>query len=152
MTNEFDTLLASRKLTLDFIKDFNPEQLNHIPQGFKNNLIWNMGHLVVTQQLLWYALSGKDMLINTKMVEKYQKGSKPSGLVDADEIKEIKELLVTLPKKSIEDYNNGLFKTYDSYTTSFEVTLNSIEDGIKFNNFHEGLHVGTIMALRKLVN
>ena len=151
MTNEFDTLLASRKLTLDFVKDLSSTQLNHIPQGFKNNLIWNMGHLAVTQQLLWYSLSEKDMLISSKMVEKYQKGSKPQGIVDIEEIQKIKELLMTLPVKSIEDYKNGLFKTYKSYTTSFDVTLNSIEDGVKFNNFHEGLHVGTIMALRKLV-
>jgi len=151
MTNAFDTLLASRKLTLNFVKDFNPTQLNHIPQGFKNNLIWNMGHLAVTQQLLWYALSGKNMLIDTKMVEKYRKGSKPSELVDENEINQIKELLISLPEKSIQDYKIGFFQDYQSYTTSFNVTLNSIEDAVKFNNFHEGLHVGTIMALRKLM-
>ncbi len=151
MTNEFDTLLASRKLTLKFVQNFNPEQLNYIPQGFKNNLIWNMGHLVVTQQLLWYNLSEKSMLIDAAMVEKYQKGSKPNGLIHSDEIDKIKELLISLPEKSIRDYNKGLFKTYKTYTTSFNVTLKSIEDGIKFNNYHEGLHVGTIMALRKLV-
>ncbi len=151
MTNEFDTLMASRKLTLDFINSFNPAQLNHIPQGFKNNLIWNMGHLVVTQQLLWYNLSEKEMLIPANMVKKYQKGSKPGESIGENEINTIKELLISLPEKSIADYKNGLFKTYKSYTTSFNVTLQSIEDGIKFNNFHEGLHVGTIMALRKLI-
>lgn len=151
MTNEFETLLASRKLTLDFVKDFSTDQLNHIPTGFKNNLIWNLGHLVVTQQLLWYALSEKDMLIDPEMVEKYRKGSQPNGRINTTEIKKIKELLISLPEKSILDYNNGLFQSYQTYPTSFNVTLKSIEDGIKFNNFHEGLHVGTIMALRKLV-
>jgi len=151
MTNEFDTLLASRALTLKFVENFTPEQLNRIPEGFKNNLIWNLGHLVVTQQLLWYNLSGKDMLISSEMVQKYQKGSQPNAMVGAAEIQEIIDLLISLPKKSIADYQNGLFQTYNAYTTSFNVTLSSIEDAIKFNNFHEGLHVGTIMALRKLV-
>jgi len=151
MSHEFDTLLASRKLTLKFIKDFDHEQLNLIPKGFKNNMIWNLGHLIVTQQLLWYSLSGKEMLINSEMVNKYRKGSQPSTLVEANEIQEIIELLSSLPEKSIADYKKGLFQTYQAYTTSFDVTLRSIEDAIKFNNFHEGLHVGTIMALRKLV-
>ncbi|RUM66792.1 MAG: hypothetical protein DSZ03_00640, partial [Sulfurimonas sp.] len=39
MTNEFDTLLASRALTLKFVENFTPKQLNRIPEGFKNNLI-----------------------------------------------------------------------------------------------------------------
>ena len=150
MTNEFDTLLASRELTLKFVQDFTPEQLNYIPKGFKNNLIWNLGHMVVTQQLLWYDLAGKNMLIPNEMVEKYRKGSQPKATVDEQEIIKIKELLVSLPKKSIADYKNGIFDQYNSYTTSFNVSLNTIKDGIKFNNFHEGLHVGTIMALRKL--
>lgn len=151
MTNVFDTLLASRELTLKFIKGFTPAQLNHIPDGFNNNIIWNLGHLVVTQQLLWYNLAGEKMHLSSEMVEKYKKGSQPSTIVTDDEIQKIKELLTSLPKKSIADYKNKLFQSYQEYTTSFNVTLRSIDDGIKFNNFHEGLHVGIIMALRKLV-
>jgi len=151
MTNVFDTLLASRELTLKFIKGFTPAQLNHIPDGFNNNIIWNLGHLVVTQQLLWYSLAGEKMHLSSEMVEKYKKGSQPSTIVTDDEIQKIKELLTSLPEKSIADYKNKLFQSYQEYTTSFNVTLRSIDDGIKFNNFHEGLHVGTIMALRKLV-
>jgi len=151
MTNVFDTLLASRELTLKFIKGFTPAQLNHIPDGFNNNIICNLGHLVVTQQLLWYNLAGEKMHLSSEMVEKYKKGSQPSTIVTDDEIQKIKELLTSLPEKSIADYKNKLFQSYQEYTTSFNVTLKSIDDGIKFNNFHEGLHVGTIMALRKLV-
>jgi len=151
MTNVFDTLLASRELTLKFIKGFTPAQLNHIPDGFNNNIIWNLGHLVVTQQLLWYSLAGEKMHLSSEMVEKYKKGSQPSTIVTDDEIQKIKDLLTSLPEKSIADYKNKLFQSYQEYTTSFNVTLRSIDDGIKFNNFHEGLHVGTIMALRKLV-
>ncbi|MGB5463369.1 MAG: DinB family protein, partial [Aureibaculum sp.] len=30
-------------------------------------------------------------------------------------------------------------------------TLNNIQDAIEFNNFHEGIHLGYILALKKLV-
>jgi len=36
------------------ITPFSLEQLNKIPEGFNNNLIWNIAHCVVTQQLLCY--------------------------------------------------------------------------------------------------
>ena len=48
-----------------------------------------------------------------------------------------------------EDYHKGVFKTYNEYTTSYNVTLNNIEKAIMFNNVHEGLHLGYIMALKK---
>ena len=56
-----------------------------------------------------------------------------------------------LPEKLEEDYNNGIFKNYSEYTTSVNITLNSIEDGIVFNTYHEGVHLGIILQLLKFV-
>jgi hypothetical protein len=30
------------------------EQLNTIPEGYNNNLIWNIAHIIVVQQMLVY--------------------------------------------------------------------------------------------------
>jgi hypothetical protein len=40
-----------------FLSGYNLDQLNTIPEGFNNNLIWNIGHIIVSQQLLVYKLS-----------------------------------------------------------------------------------------------
>jgi hypothetical protein len=50
-----------------------------------------------------------------------------------------------------EDYQHGVFKSYKEYPTSYGFELKSIDDAIIFNNVHESLHLGTIMALKKLV-
>jgi hypothetical protein len=47
------------------------DQLNTIPEGYSNNLIWNIAHIVV-QQMLVYKLSGLPMMISDEMV-KYKK-------------------------------------------------------------------------------
>ncbi len=33
--------------------------------------------------------------------------------------------------------------------TSAGIRLESVEDAIAFNNFHEGIHLGYVMALKK---
>ena len=128
------------------------EQLNTIPKGFKNNIIWNIGHIIVTQQLLAYKLSGLAMMVTDEMVAKYQKGSAPQGNVPQEEVEAIKNLLFTTITKTQEDLDNGLFQNYMEYTVSTaNFTLKNIEDAMQFNNFHEGIHIGVILQLRKFV-
>lgn len=147
-----DVLAKGRTLVLKLINDFSLEQINKIPEGFNNNIGWNVAHLVVTQQLLCYKFSGVEMSVSPEMIEKYMKGTAPNGhVINEEEWSLIKKLFAELPEKLLIDYNNNLFKTYTEYTTSVNVTLDSVEKAIDFNNFHEGIHLGVILGLRKLV-
>ncbi len=145
----FDILQQTRANVLAQIDGLSEEQLNLIPPGFNNNIIWNVGHIVITQELLFYKLSGLDCNVSDELIGKYRKGSKPEGDADAAEIAQIKALLKNSPEKAKADFEKGIFKTYHSYTTSYKVTLNSIEDAVYFNNIHEGLHLGYVMAMMK---
>lgn len=132
------------------IEILTPEQLYNIPKGFKNNIIWNMGHILVTEQLLSYKLSGLELPIHEKYVKLYGKGSLPKKDVSTEDIEEVKTLLNAI-KKTEKDYNNGVFKTYNTYPTSTGIVLKNIEDALQFNTFHEGIHLGIILSIKKLV-
>jgi len=134
-----------------YFENYTLEQLNKIPEGFTNNLIWNIGHIVVTQQILVYKLSGLPVMVSDEMIEKYKKGTKPEQDATQDEVDEIKSLLFKTIEKTKEDYNNGLFKNYNEYPTSTGFVLTSAEGAMNFNNFHEGIHIGVMMSIRKLV-
>jgi len=151
MEKQFEILKASRLIILKIIENLSLEQLNKIPEGFKNNIIWNVAHLLVTHQLLLYKLSGLPIAISDEMVKKYTKGSAPQSDITQQELETIKSQFLTLVDISKEDYNNNLFKTYHPYPTSANVTLNTVDEAIQFNNFHEGLHLGYILALKKSV-
>jgi len=151
MRKKFDTLLKARELTLKAIHNLSIEQLNKIPEGFKNNIAWNVAHLVVTQQLLCYKFSGLDCLISDEIITDFQKGSSPNYNVSKEEFETIKKQLLKFPVKLDEDYTKGIFKNYTEYTTSVNVTLRSIEDAIDFNLLHEGIHLGVILQLKKFV-
>lgn len=151
MKDTFEVNSTSRKMLNTYFENYTLEQLNKIPEGFSNNLIWNIGHIVVTQQLLVYKFSGLPMMISNDMVEKYRKGTKPEQDVTQEEADEIKILLFDTLHQLAADYNSGLFVNYQEYPTSTGFILKSATGAIEFNNFHEGLHLGIMMSIRKFL-
>ena len=150
MKSTFDILQATRNLVLKTIDGLSLEQLNKIPTGFNNNIAWNVAHLVVTQQLLNYGLSDTPFLIKNDLIEKYRKGTAPQEDLTQEEWNEIVSLFKSIPEQLADDYcQEDMFTKFKTYPTSYGYELSSIEDAIEFNNVHEALHLGYIMALKK---
>jgi hypothetical protein len=134
-----------------FLENYTLEQLNKIPEGYNNNLIWNIGHIVVVQQLLVYKLSGLPISVSDEMVAKYMKGTKPEDIATQADVDEIKALLFKTLDQTEVDYSDKKFNSFQEYPTSTGLVLKSAEDAMAFNCFHEGLHIGVIMSIRKFV-
>ena len=138
----------NRNVIKRLLKEISLEDLNKIPEGFNNNIIWNIGHILVTEQLLVYKLSNLPLMVSDSLVEKYKKGTKPNADVTTDEVNEIKSLLFSTIEKTKEDYNLKKFKDYQEYTVSTTGnTLSNIDDALNFVHFHEGMHLGYVLAL-----
>lgn len=149
MEKEFDLFRRTREHLLDILSNHSLAELNYIPEGFNNNLFWNIYHCLVTQQLLHYYLSGLPMLILQQTAELYRKGTKPTHDGDLKTLRILKRHLQESTELLMRDYNKGKFADYQPYSTSYGVELHCIEDAIKFNNTHEALHLGFCMALVK---
>ncbi len=145
------TNLEVRKAFYAILKNTPKEDLLKIPKGYNNNIWWNIAHVVVTQQLLVYRLSGQETIVAQDLIDKFKKGTTPDGTATDLEFDLVKSLLFTTIEKTIEDYEKGLFSEFKEYTTSANVTLSNVDDAIPFNFFHEGLHLGTIFSLQKAV-
>lgn len=142
---------TNRKHYLTLIENYSLAQLNKIPEGFSNNLAWNLGHIIVSQQGLIYRLSGLPMYISDEMRNTYMNGTKPTGTTTQAEIDALKALLFSLIEKTKEDYANGKFVNYNEYTTGTGYHLANLQDAFEFNNYHEGLHFGFMMNIRKFI-
>ncbi len=151
MKKLFTDQKAVRNLVLKSIENLDTEALNKIPEGFNNNIVWNFAHILVTQQLLVYKLSGLNPDIPKEWISKFRIGTKPEGLVSSQEITQIKDLFISIIEKTEQDYNQGIFKEFTPYTTSYNIALEKVEDSINFNNVHEGVHLGYILAQCRLV-
>lgn len=151
MNQTFDINTTSRKALSQFLENHTLEQLNKIPVGFSNNLIWNIGHIVVVQQMLVYRLSGLPMLVSDEMVLKYKNGAKPEQDATQAEVDKIKSLLFETIDRTKADFENEIFKTFQEYTTSTGFSMKSLKDALSFNNYHEAIHTGVLMSIRKFV-
>ena len=125
------------------------DQLNVKPKGFNNTIFWNIKHVVITQQLIIYRFSELPVLVTETEIETYKKGTKPESKATIEDIELLKHQLFSTLEKTKEDYQKGLFKKYNEYTVSTKSILTSIDEALAFNNFHEGIHFGYILAMKK---
>ncbi|MGJ1414145.1 DinB family protein [Sphingobacterium thalpophilum] len=151
MESLFRAWKTSRMAYLKFFENYSLEQLNRIPDGFSNNLIWNIGHIIATQHKLIYIGSEVEGHIPEKIFNSYQSGTKPSAAVSQQEADLLKRLLLEQIEPTIRDFNNKKFVTYRQRTTGTGFHLTSITDAFEWNNFHEGLHLGYMMSIRKFI-
>ncbi|MBE15231.1 MAG: DinB family protein [Dokdonia sp.] len=152
MTYAFDICLKNRQLLEKLINNHTVAQLNKVPEGFNNNIIWNIGHSIVTQQLLVYGLSDQTITLDPDLIAAYRKGSKPQEAISLEAIDHLKALLYSTLEQLVQDYKNDTFATFKSYTLGTTGgVLDTVEQAIEFNNFHEGLHLGYSMALSRIV-
>ena len=151
MQSTFEINHTSRNVILKFLDNYTLEQLNKVPDGFANNLIWNIGHIVVVQQMLVYKLSGLNMMISDEMVEKYKRGSKPEDKVSQAEVDEIKKLLFATLEQAKEDFANDIFDEYMEFTTMSGFTIKNAKAAMEFNNYHEATHTGIMMQIKKFI-
>ena len=149
LSSSIKMLKTERQLILRGIENLSDEQLLKIAAGSKNNILWNLGHIIVTQQALHYTLSRLEMKIPKELASIFRTGTSPEIWKETPDIKNIKSLLIELPDKLLEDYNKGLFKEFRPYKTSTGVELNTFQDAVTFNHFHEGTHTGIILGLIK---
>jgi hypothetical protein len=147
----FDITIKTRKFLNSFIENLSLLELNKVPDGFNNNIIWNIAHVIVTQQLLVYNLSGLPTIASKEMIDSFRKGTRPLRDLNQAEVDAISNLLFSTIEKTKDDYDSKLFQTYNQYTVTTKNTISNVEEAIEFNNFHEGIHLGYILALRKSI-
>ncbi len=136
---------------LDILDGLSEDQFSKIPEGHRNSVFWNIAHVMVTQQLLLYGLSGLPLSIDNSFVERYSKGTLASPELPEADVEFVRENLLGLSKQSEKDWNKGLFQSYKPYMTSAGIELKTIQDGVAFSAYHDGSHLGVVLSLKKLV-
>jgi hypothetical protein len=145
-------LVETRRYVLRLVDGLSDGQLRTVPEGEPNHILWHLGHLVVTQQLLTYGRSGLALRAPEALVAQCRKGTSPADWTGGGPNPyEVKRLLLTLPEQFEQDRASGAFSSYEPYPTSTGVTLRSLDEAARFNLFHEGLHARSIARQRRML-
>ncbi|RYE13589.1 MAG: DinB family protein [Sphingobacteriales bacterium] len=152
MLKAIETLQKTRTALFKLTEGLSIEQLNKVPAGFNNNIVWNIAHIVAAQQGVCYLRAGLKTVVDEQFYLAYKPDTKPGEFIDAEQLEEFKQLAFSTLDQLIADFDNNLFANYVPWTTRYGVDINSIEEAINFLPFHDGLHMGYIMALKRAVN
>lgn len=147
----FKRLATARAFTMQALTGLTEEQWTSIPEGFSNNLLWNAGHIAATQSRLLYTLSGLPLPMPVELVEMTGRGSSPKDWPVPPNPEKVMGVLEQLVPQVIEDNRADKFTQFTPVELRPGVSVDSFDDAVLFCILHEGIHIGMIMALKKLV-
>jgi len=149
----FQQLVFIRNRTIAAL-DATPEEIvNEIPKGLSNNLLWNFGHIFVTQDHLLYSFLKISNNIPPNYQELFIMGSTPLNWNhDAPSLLDIRKHLIEQPDRIMNTFSGRLNDKGDKpFTLGPTVKFTTLGEVIGFSNFHEGCHQGTINTIKRIL-
>jgi len=136
------------------IGELSAKQLQAVPDGFDNNIAWNVGHLLVVQPRILYARCGLPVSVDEEMVPLYLPGTSPADWESEPDAEALVAGLLPQQEQLEEDYGAGRFDDveFEAFTTGSGMQIGSLEDAFTFNLYHESQHYGFVQALVNAVS
>ncbi|MGK9250650.1 DinB family protein [Paenibacillus humicus] len=153
-TSLFDQLDFVRNQTLGRLQGIDEQSADAIPQGFRNSIRWNSGHLYVVLERLAFQAIGLPQQLPDGFVEQYEYGTSPSSMPESAQAATMDELIRLLqdqPDRVRAGLSGRLQESVAPYTTSTGFTLSTPEQFIRLALYHEGMHFGIIKSYRALL-
>ncbi len=144
--------LGLRAMIGKLLSEIPAEKADLLPPTWKSNARWQVGHLVVTPQLLTYGISGAPLAVPAEYRTWFGKGSSPADWT-GQPIPEFGAMIgemAPLTEKVFADFKARWDEPFAKpYTTSVGVVLNTPGEALNFSLAHDGIHTGLILALRR---
>lgn len=154
MTNElfeFEILKASRTRLLQLIETVDNNILFKIPDSFNNNIVWQIGHCITSQQRHMYMRSGLPMHISQEFMGMFKIGTSPHTWESTPDVDEIKHTLLYTVDQLSKDLESDIFVNYQPFSLPLGISVNNHIQALQAANFHEAEHSGIILNYLKLL-
>jgi hypothetical protein len=144
----FNQLESYRSYILAVVEGLTDEKAEVIPEGFHNNIRWNLGHIFLDQYLWIQAVTKEKADVPQQYQSWFGYGTSPKNFTDETPgVEELKALLREQPGKIREVYGHRL----DEEFAPTEMGMFTIEQVLVRTIFHEGMHLQTILDIKKLI-
>jgi uncharacterized damage-inducible protein DinB len=147
----FNQLKVIRSNTINAVKELSESQADSVPEGFNNNIRWNLGHVYLVQERFAFGLTLEPMLVPDGFTELFGRDSKPSEWkVQPPTLPELIQLLEDQTSRIEEKLNNRLDEAVvKPFAMPSGLTLKTIGEFLTFSMYHEGMHIQTIKMLKR---
>jgi hypothetical protein len=147
----FKQLEFVRYLTINEVEGLSEKNLDIIPEGFNNNLRWNLGHIYLVQEVLAFQICGEPIQLPEVFSRLFSKGTKPAEWnEELPTLELLLEMLVKQPNRIQKSFQNRLNEPVEKpFTTGSGLTLNTIAECLNYTLYHEGMHFNTITLLKR---
>ncbi|WP_079504433.1 DinB family protein [Mesobacillus jeotgali] len=142
----FNLLESCRSEVLAVSDTVTAEDAEKIPAGFHNNFRWNLGHIYLDQYLWIQAVTKEKADIPENFNNWFGYGTSPANFTEeTPSYAELKELLKAQPARIKELYGDRLEEEFPPT----EMGMHTIEQVLVRTIFHEGMHLQTILDIKK---
>ena len=147
----FDHLAFARATTLLVVEGVSESGATKIPEGFNNNILWNLGHVYLSLERFALHFAGEPVQIPESFATFFGGGTKPVDWVgEPPALAEVLELLKEQPNRIREKLQNRLNETVAQPITIRNVKLSTVGELLSFSLFPEGMHVQNLKILRRV--
>ncbi|HWL24025.1 MAG TPA: DinB family protein [Ureibacillus sp.] len=144
----FNQLESYRAYVLAILNDVLEDEAIIIPAGFNNNIRWNAGHIYLDQYLWIEHLTKEKTEIPEGFRTWFGYGTSPQNFTkETPSLGDLIKLLKEQPNRIKEVYGHRLEEEF----SPTEMGMSTIEQVLVRTIFHEGMHLQTILDLKKLI-
>ncbi len=143
------TFMSTRTYFVQHVDDLTEKQLIEVPNGASNNILWNIGHIVNSHDRMLYSPCGIEVPSPPLYDEWFKAGSSPSTWKTLPNADEVLDEIENQGERILKDYTAGKFDNYESWELVPGLSLDNADEAMGFCAMHEGIHLGSILALRQ---
>jgi len=151
----FKQLAFVRGGTLKAASGVTEEMADLIPDGFRNSIRWNMGHVYVVLERFAFQYIGLPQQLPDGFKERFEYGTSPltsASSAPLPSLPELEQLLGEQNARIQAALQDRLQEKITPYTTSTGFTMDSPEQFLSLALYHEGLHQSVIKLYKNLLN
>lgn len=151
----FKQLAFVRGGTLKAASGVSEEMADLIPDGFRNSIRWNLGHVYVVLERFAFQYIGLPQHLPDGFKERFEYGTSPltsTSSVPVPSLSELEQLLGEQNARIQAALQDRLQEKITPYTTSTGFTMDSPEQFLSLALYHEGLHQSVIKLYKNLLD
>ncbi|WP_162356640.1 DinB family protein [Metabacillus mangrovi] len=149
----FEQMKFARAQVIRSMEDVSADIADIVPDGFRNSIRWNLGHLYVVLERFSFQYIGLPQIMPDGFKEHFEYGTSPLHPSSAPlpSLNLLKTLLEEQPGRIEEKLLDRLQEPATPYTTSQGMRLETPEQFLSFHLFHEGQHLNTIKLYKQML-